>query len=480
MNYLLLAVLTLTEVIIGYGILLLLSVNLGGTRQIALSLILGIATVSAIPFLLQLFYIPLTQLSVFTSIGITAATLSIINIRHFRQLKLNYKFPAVALYEWPWLLFTGAMLLFAVCRCFVTATIPRDALSGPEPIAEFALREHSFINSVFRQDFPHNNNPFKSIYIPALQLVYKMIGFPLGKVWVAALSSSFVIFLYSSVRKIIHPALAGLVMILFLFTPELYAYMYMMLYDYSNMIFFFLSLFFLKEYLDTNHDKYILFSSLLMGIATYIRPETLILAVLVAGYSVAHQLYRKKYRLSNLLLPLLLIVVASFVYFLTSYIYLNYYLPVVYDIGENVNNNLMDITPLISRLTNIATLVIFGNDGVKIYGYIFWLSAVLIIGELVMYKRFTPNGTYWLSMLLITYFGIGLIGYLLPLADLENTTKRSLFKVIPILVMCISSSKIVYVLSQKLVQSTQSGTTATAKSTVKKSGKFNKRAARHA
>src|SRR5690606_30858350 len=111
------------------------------------------------------------------------------------------------------------MVFLAVCNALLVPPTARDLLSGPEPIAHFALTEHTFINSVYQQDMPMNNGPFKSLYIPSLQLIYKLIGFPFGKIWIVILSTSFLVFLYSTIREIIHPVLTGAIILLFLFTP---------------------------------------------------------------------------------------------------------------------------------------------------------------------------------------------------------------------------------------------------------------------
>ena len=55
----------------------------------------------------------------------------------------------------------------------------RDALSGPEAIAEFAVREHSMINSFFNIDLSTTNNQFKSPFLISLQMICKMAGFPI-------------------------------------------------------------------------------------------------------------------------------------------------------------------------------------------------------------------------------------------------------------------------------------------------------------
>src|SRR4051794_40458781 len=55
-----LLLLTLSQLIIGTGILSLFKIRLPLLTHLALSICLGIASLSILPFVLQLFYIPLT------------------------------------------------------------------------------------------------------------------------------------------------------------------------------------------------------------------------------------------------------------------------------------------------------------------------------------------------------------------------------------------------------------------------------------
>jgi hypothetical protein len=62
---------------------------------------------------------------------------------------------------------------------------PRDLTSGAEAIAEFAVREGRMINSVFSVDV--GNNAVKPPFITSLQIIYKLAGFPFGKVWLSTI-----------------------------------------------------------------------------------------------------------------------------------------------------------------------------------------------------------------------------------------------------------------------------------------------------
>src|SRR5262249_46834424 len=154
----------------------------------------------------------------------------------------------------------------------------RDVLSGPEAIADIAVREHTLINSFFNIDLWSTNNQFKSPFLISLQLIYKMAGFPFCQTWLSIVFVCITLFIYQALRERLHPLLAGMLLLLFILTPETYAYTFLLLYDYSNMVFFFLSLYFLLTWTcnggQTASRNQFYFAGLLMGIATYIRSET--------------------------------------------------------------------------------------------------------------------------------------------------------------------------------------------------------------
>ena len=218
----------------GYGLLSLFRMRLKAVYMITLSLLLGVAVASFIPFLLQLFYVVITGPTVFGALLLAALLLNIPSIlqirkeggaafiRRFRPGRLR-----IQSYELPYWLIIGFLIFVSVWRCYYLPPTSRDALSGPEAIAEYAVREQSMINSFFRIDLWSTNNQFKSPFLISLQIIYKLAGFPFGQVWLSIVFICFVVFLYNALKEKLHPIIAGLLLLLFLMTPEIYAYTFM-------------------------------------------------------------------------------------------------------------------------------------------------------------------------------------------------------------------------------------------------------------
>ena len=147
----------------------------------------------------------------------------------------------------------------------------------------------------------------------------------------------------------------------------------MILYDYSNMVFFFLSLYFLFDYFTHRLTKHFYLAGLLMGIATYIRSETLMLAVLFLPVLLLVQ-FREKYPVKKMAWAGFLFIVPSLVgYYLPTQLYIKHYLPVHYDIGRQVNDHLFDLQPLFQRYMGIITRLMTGDLSIQLWGYILYI-----------------------------------------------------------------------------------------------------------
>jgi hypothetical protein len=461
--------LLLCYLVTGYGLITLFGLHLRTAYMITLSLLLGVAVASFLPFLLQLLYIQLTAVTVFASLLVAALAFNIPTLRLIRKegwanVRRTFDFKPFRIlpYEIPYLVIFGFIVFVSIWRCYYLPPTSRDALSGPEAIAEFAVREHTMINSFFSVDLWSTNNQFKSPFLISLQMICKMAGFPFGQVWLSVVFVSFTVFLYNALKEKIHPIIAGLLLLLFLMTPEMYAYTFMVLYDYSNMIFFFLSLYFLFDYFSHSAPASLptpashrnpggfYFSGLLMGIATYIRSETLILAFLFLPPILLVQ-FRQKDAFKKMVRADALFILPSLIaYYLTTQLYIKYYLPVNYDIGGLINDHLRDLHPLFQRYSDIVTHLIGSEFGIHLWGYIFYVTAFLFLAEGVFRRRYSKEARNWLYAILVLYIGLGALGFALPMMNLNETTKRAMFKMLPLLLLYLANNRLLIALSEKI------------------------------
>ncbi len=438
----------------GWGLLLLLNIKLKPWPMVALSTLLGIAVFSLIPFILQLLYIPLNSITVFSALAITCLAFNVQFKRSFANLEtlfstLKYKFK---LYEIGFIVLIAFIVFVSVWRCFYLPPTPRDLTSGSEVIAEYAVKEGSMINSVFSVNLETTNNQFKPPFIISLQIIYKLAGFPFGQVWLSMVFISFIIFLYNILNEQLHKIITGLLLLLFLAIPEMYGYTFMVLFDYSNAVFFFLSIFFLIACTKEKIVNYLILSAILMAIATYIRSETLILAFLTAPLLYINQL-KNKLPIKKISVAIGLFVgLPILIYILSIYIYINHYLPVNYDVGGQVNSHLFNLSPLLQRFLDMNQSLIFSKKGITLYGYFIFIFLAMFVLELAIKRGFNKVAINWLYAILVIYLGLPILGYLLPLLDLDNSTKRGLFKIFPLMLLYLGNNQILISLSHKITK----------------------------
>ena len=429
----------------GRGLLQLFKLQLQPIQTFCLSMITGVILLSFGPCFLQLLKIPLTKESVTGAIEVTTALFCVPLIIHIIKNYKNFKFPKIVLpqlYELPFFIVFGVLLGVSVWRCYYYPPIAADMLNGPELLAKYAVIDKTMISSVFHIDMQvpryGASNIFKSPFITCLQIIYKLLVQPFGQLWLSVLVLSFITWLYVALRERLHPIIAGTLMIIFLVVPELYAYTFLMLYDYSTMIFFFCGFYYLIKYMENEKMNYLAWSALLFGFSTYIRTETLVFVFMLAPL-LAFQLYKKKVPMVKAVANLaILTFVSAFFYFLCMNVFVKHFVPLTFDLSKNMNPKVTDISLFFERFTEISTKLIFSIAGDNYYGPFFDVLIFVIVADLVYQKfisskkafSFSTEAMASLYCIAILYFGMAFLGHVFPSFSIENTTKRGMFKVI--------------------------------------------------
>lgn len=441
MQLLIAILLLILQAIAGFGVLCWLKIYLKPGFLISLSVLIGVAVFSFVPFLLQLAYVPLTAFNVFVSIATACVLLNLRLKNGFVQL-LNslkgYRFQ-LKLYEIPSLFLILLMIFVSAWRCYYYPPTPRDLTSGAEVIAEYAVKEKTMINSVFTVDLSTTNNQFKPPFITCLQIIYKYAGFPFGQVWLSGIFVFFTVFLYSALNERLHKIITGLLLVMFIAIPELYGYTIMALFDYSNAVFFCLSIYFLNEYFTNGKNNYVILSGVLMAIATYIRSETLILAALVLPVILFH--YWQRNNFAKIFKSAAYFFIPSvIIYLLSIIIYINYYLPSLYKIDSLLNTNLTDLRPLYQRISDITGKFLLAGNVLDHYGYFVFIFVIVLCADAFRKNSWNRISLNWLWAVFIIYVGISFIGFLFPLYDLDHSTKRGLLKIFPLMLLYMANS----------------------------------------
>lgn len=414
-------------------------IRLDPVSTFCLSMMVGVPVISLAPCFLQLFALPMDLMTV----AVAVAAVAVISGGPWLFRIRKPKFHAVRLpqlYEVPFLIAIIILVFISVWRCYYYPPYARDMLAGPELIAEYAVREKTLINSVYGIDLHTTNNHFKSPFITTLQVIYKLLVTPFGALWLSVLFVSFTIWLYTLLRQRIHGFLAGFLLFIFLTVPELYAYTYMVLYDYSNMIFFFAGFCFLIKYVREYQMNTLLFAGFLFGLATYIRTETVVLVAMIVPLLFVYQLKNKFPLKANIIRNILLLCFPVFFYMLCINVFVRLFVPVPFDVAGQVNTNLADISVFFKRIWDVQHILIVSEHGLEIYGFFILFFYALLLTDILWQRKFNIEAVFSLYGVGVVLIGLPFLGYLLPLLDLPNSTKRGLFKMFPLMLLYMANS----------------------------------------
>lgn len=428
----------------GWGLVSLFGLELTGSRRLGLSLILGVFICSLVPFGLELFHIRQTAWNIGFALSLLAIVLGGAGVfKAVRSGKMRPDQPFLSkpfhLSEIPSLFVLLLLVGISVFRCYAYPPTPRDLLSGPEVIAEYTIREKTMVNSVFSTNLESTNNHLKPPYITSLQVVYKYFVQHYGQLWLSVLTVSFLLFLYDVLRERLHPLISTTLLMLFLSIPELYGYTHMALFDYSNMVLLFIGLYFLQCYFRSGKNREFFFAALLCGCATYPRAETLILVGMFLPLVLFHW-WKNKVAVSKIIaFSLLWLLPALFFYLLPIEVYIRNYLPVQYTAQKDLRTEWI-LQPLAERFVGMNKYYIAGKFSVQFWGYFIYLFFLVFLLDAAVFRRISKDARFWLYCILVIYLGLPLLGYALPLFDLHNTTKRGLFKLMPMLLAYFTCS----------------------------------------
>ncbi len=466
MNTLNLFFLTLMHCVMGFSLLNLLRVKIDNSLlKICISLLLGIGITSLLPMFMEFAHIKFTKTSVIvTIIGASLFPFLLTFKQTISEIKsFSIDFSKIKIYD---LLALGAMfylLYIGSYKCYLFPTYSRDFTSGPEVIAEYAIKEGHIINSVFGLDLLSTNNHQKPPFIVGLQIIYKMFVQEFGQVWLILISHAFFISLYLILRKFSHALFAGIFVLASIAVPELYAYIIMVLFDFSNMVYVFIGFYFLYQYLfyEERQKSNLILSSIFFMLATYIRPETMILSSMVAGFYFIWSYREDKLNhwKTKLFHTIYIALPSILMYIISIEIFVKRLLPGKFHAINAINSNLSHLSPLWQRYSDMIHVLMYnrnpneGYSSIGLFNETFTFLLIFVLAELgiALYRKtWERKSQFWFFSILITYLFIGFFGYLLPLATLNDTTKRALFKLIPLIFAFGSQTFFIQFLSRLL------------------------------
>lgn len=137
-------------------------------------------------------------------------------------------------------------------------------------------------------------------------------------------------------------------------------------------------------------------------------------------------------------------------YFAWIHIYLKYYMPVHFELSEQLTGNLLNFKLPVERFLNMNIYFIFSPISTRFWGYFIYVFLGLLITELIVFRKVNKESKFWLYAVAAVYVGFPLLGYLTPLYDLPSSTKRGFFKLFPLMLLVMCNSTLLKKLSDRI------------------------------
>lgn len=417
------AIAMLSHIVTGAGLLSIFRIQRHLVAFVALAFLLGIVLASFIPFFLELAHISINKGSVLSGLMILAVmgiTGCIINRKFLTEL-IRIDNLRIRLYEMPFFLITAYFMYISVWKCYFYPNIPFDTIVGPELIAKATFYEGTLRNSVYTdfliKTYPLSNQPYYAPFIMLMQLIYLCIGSLFGKIWLSGMVLAFFLYFYFELRHYIHPILAGWLMTLLWFMPELYSYTYLVQTDYPNAIFLFIAFTCLyRYYLDkttTQADFWL--SSIFFAFACWTRTETVLFLPVVLLFLHGEKFFQKA--IIYTILPIILFII-------WDYLFLGIIVPKAIPLGKIH----LDFSHYLSRgwATMVGTHKIMFD--IAYWNYSFILFFILLLINISLYR--TKTELIKLSWVMGVHIIFMLIVLHVEGANIPFTFRRGFFKII--------------------------------------------------
>lgn len=439
----------LLQTLLGMLVLGAFKVRFTRTITICLSLFAGMFVHSMLFFCAELIHVPLTTSTVYASVLVGLAAMLPFR-KSSRELLAHLKAPskhAIQLADVPLIAFSGYVFYMILWASWYWPVTPFDAMAGIDLVARQTAEEHTIVNRVFTDSSLRgqlSNQPFYAPFAMLMQVMMKLLGFAYDQVWIGVVSIVFAIFMWASLRQLVHPFIAGILYLLYLLTPEMFGYTYLLQTDFVNAVFFASGVYLFWQGADQRRSTLLYASAIFFAAACWSRTESPLLIafgclaclpVLVRSFT-----WRVSLRIASV------IGVASLVSFaLWHVLFFNAYLPVRPDTSDQLVG--FDIGRFIHVIGQSFSAVIMRID---YWGIVLWLALIVVAVDGILNKRLkTPMLALWILGVLL---GLWVSGTLFSAAIVEQTLRRGVFKIIPLATFAIAATQVLTSASERLTQ----------------------------
>ncbi|MEY3385738.1 MAG: hypothetical protein RIR53_549 [Bacteroidota bacterium] len=425
---------------IGIGVVGAIGYRLERSTLLPLGMLLGMFLHTMAMFVAQLLGIPLSEQTMIVTGGV-AVLLPLLRYRTIRECLgglLSAPRLRPTLYDVVFLGFIGYIAYMVVWASWYWPVTPFDAMAGIDLVARYAATDGMIANQVFTDPSLRgqlSNQPFYAPFAMLMQVMMKLIGYPYTQIWVSVVAICFWWFTWSSLRRIVHPFIAGVLLTLLVLTPEMLGYSYILQTDFANAAFFTMGCLLLLRSIEESSAPGLAVSAIAFAGACWSRTETPLLVVLVVAVCIRRML-EDFGALRGLAGSLGIVAGSSIAFALWNIVFFNWYLPVRPSTDEQLRG--FDLGRFGDVAISSWTSVISNTE---LWGWLVWLFLVIVVLDAIINRRLTQP--LLLSMIGVTIIGLFFVGTIFSAAIVEQTLRRGMFKIIPLMIVAIAGSGLV-------------------------------------
>ncbi len=324
---------------------------------------------------------------------------------------------------------------------------PFDAMAGIDLVARQTVEQGTINNRVFSDPSlagQLSNQPFYAPFAMLMQTIYRCIGFEHGQLWVSIMSVAFGWFMWSALRTITHGFIANILFVLYVLTPEMFGYAYLLQTDYLNAAFVASGAILLWRATVTKGSGTAWLAAILFAGGCWSRTETIALVVL--GVAASMPLLAKSFSWKHAVrYAAVTSGIAVVVFALWHVVYFDVVLPVRPETSEQISGFTMSgLTGVVERS---FTSVIADKE---LWAASYLVFLIVFVGS-ALYKR-SVAPLMILAWIVVIHVGLWIVGATFSAAIVEQTFRRGIFKVIPLLFVYAAASPIVETLSRRLLK----------------------------
>ena len=340
----------------------------------------------------------------------------------------------------------AAYLVFAgMWAAYYWPVTPFDAMAGIDLMARQSVVDGTLNNSVLTDPALSgrlSNQPFYAPFAMLQQVIYRLMGWPFGQLWLPVLTFAFFWVMWALLRRHAHPFIANVLFLLLVMVPELHAYTYLLQTDFLNAVYVSIGVIILGLDVERRDMSNLVLAALFMAAGCWSRTETI--AVVGLGMLVSFPLLRNAVGTQKALTSVGVLLAASATTFAIWHIgYFYGVFPVRPESGAEIVG--FSLSKFVDVVAATFTVVI---ADMGLWG---WTMPLFVLVLIVSVLRNKSVGDPWLLVWTVAILlALEIVGTLFASAVVGQTIRRGMFKLIPLMYLFMARSPFVSSLSATL------------------------------